>query len=87
MYPSLSDLLKDLFGINLPLPIQMFGFMVAMAFVVGHYVISSELKRKYSLGLLSTIKRTVVEGLPATSTELFLNGLLYLFSFKINLIK
>jgi prolipoprotein diacylglyceryl transferase len=84
MYPTLSDLLKDLLGINLPLPIQMFGFMVAMAFVVGHYVIASELKRKYSLGLLSTIKRTVVEGLPASSTELFLNGLFgFILGFKI----
>lgn len=58
--------------------------MVAMAFVVGHYVIASELKRKYSLGLLSTIKRTVVEGLPASSTELFLNGLFgFILGFKI----
>lgn len=84
MYPTLSDLLKDLLGINLPLPIQMFGFMVAMAFVIGHYVIAVELKRKSQLGLLSTIRRTVVEGLPASKTELFLNGLFgFLLGFKI----
>lgn len=84
MYPTLSDLLKDLLGINLPLPIQMFGFMVAMAFVIGHYVIASELKRKSQLGLLSSIRRTVVEGLPASRTELFLNGLFgFLLGFKI----
>lgn len=84
MYPTLSDLLKDLLGINLPLPIQMFGFMVAMAFVIGHYVIAAELKRKSQLGLLSTIRRTVVEGLPASKTELFLNGLFgFLLGFKI----
>ncbi len=84
MYPTLSDLLKDLFGINLPLPIQMFGFMVAMAFVIGHYVIAAELKRKSQLGLMSPIKRTIVEGLPASRNELFYNGLFgFILGFKI----
>lgn len=84
MYPTLSDLLKDLFGINLPLPIQMFGFMVAMAFVIGHYVIAAELKRKSELGILSAIKRTIVEGLPASRNELLLNGLFgFILGFKI----
>ena len=84
MYPTLSDLLKDLFGINLPLPIQMFGFMVAMAFVIGHYVIAAELKRKSHLGLMSPLKRTVIEGLPASRNELLMNGLFgFLLGFKI----
>lgn len=84
MYPSLSDLLKDLFGINLPLPIQMFGFMVAMAFVIGHYVIAAELKRKSQLGVFSPINRTITEGLPASSNELLLNALFgFLLGFKI----
>jgi phosphatidylglycerol---prolipoprotein diacylglyceryl transferase len=51
MYPTLSDLLRDLLGINIPLPIQMFGFMVAIAFIVGHYVIAAELKRRKELKL------------------------------------
>lgn len=76
MYPTLSDLLKDLLGINIPLPIQMFGFMVAIAFIIGHYVIAAELKRKKELGLMHAIKRTVVEGLPATRNEIILNALL-----------
>lgn len=84
MYPSLSDLLKDLFGINLPLPIQMFGFMVAMAFVIGHYVIAAELKRKSQLGVFSPINRTITEGLPASRNELLLNALFgFLLGFKI----
>lgn len=84
MYPSLSDLLKDLFGINLPLPIQMFGFMVAMAFVIGHYVIAAELKRKSQLGFFSPINRTITEGLPASRNELLLNALFgFLLGFKI----
>lgn len=75
MYPTLSDLIKDLTGFNLPLPIQMFGFMVALAFVIGHYVIAADLKRKYELGLLSILKKDIVEGMPATRNELILNGL------------
>lgn len=84
MYPTLTDLLKDLLGINLPLPIQMFGFMVAMAFVIGHYVIAAELKRKSQLGILSPINKTITEGLPATRNELLLNGLFgFILGFKI----
>jgi phosphatidylglycerol:prolipoprotein diacylglycerol transferase len=76
MYPTLSDLLRDLFGLNIALPIQMFGFMVAIAFIIGHYVIAAELKRKKELGLMHAIKRTVIEGLPATRNEIVLNALL-----------
>lgn len=84
MYPTLTDFLKDLLGINLPLPIQMFGFMVAMAFIIGHYVISSELKRKSKLGVFSVIYKNIVEGLPATRNELMLNGLFgFILGYKI----
>jgi phosphatidylglycerol:prolipoprotein diacylglycerol transferase len=84
MYPTLSDLLKDLFGINVPLPIQMFGFMVAMAFIIGHYVIVAELRRKKELGLFTPTKRTEVEGLPASRNELITNGVFgFLLGYKL----
>ena len=35
MYPTISYLLEDLLGINIPLPIQTFGFFVALSFIVG----------------------------------------------------
>ncbi len=83
MYPTLSDLLRELLGINLPLPIQMFGFMVALAFVIGHYVIVAELRRKKNLGIFSPIKRTIVEGLPATQSELITNAIIgFVLGFK-----
>ena len=53
MYPTISHLLFDLFGINIPLPIQTFGFWVAIAFLAASYIISIELKRKEKEGYLS----------------------------------
>ena len=61
MYPTISHLIFDLFGINLPLPIQTFGFWVAIAFLAASYIITKELKRKEKEGNLnvSIIKATI----------------------------
>lgn len=84
MYATLSDLLKDLLGINIPLPIQMFGFMVAIAFVIGHYVIVSELRRKKELGYFQPVIKTETIGLPASRNELYLNGIFgFLLGYKL----
>ncbi len=84
MYPTLSDLLKDLIGINIPLPIQMFGFMVAMAFIIGHYVIVAELRRKKELGYFTYTTKIETIGLPASSKELWSNGILgFLLGYKL----
>ena len=65
MYPTISHLLFDLFGINIPLPIQTFGFWVAIAFLAASYVITKELKRKEKEGHLSVsiIKETIGKSL------------------------
>jgi len=44
-YPYLSDVVRDVFGVNLPLPIPMFGLMVGIAFFVGLKVANLEVKR------------------------------------------
>ncbi|HBF87611.1 MAG TPA: diacylglyceryl transferase [Bacteroidales bacterium] len=63
MYPRISDLIADIFGINVPLPIQSFGFFVALAFVAVSFVLVAELKRKEKLGKIpTTVKRTLRGG-------------------------
>ncbi|MBK9301717.1 MAG: prolipoprotein diacylglyceryl transferase [Bacteroidetes bacterium] len=54
MYPDFYHLLKSLFGIEIPVLslFKTFGFLVAMAFFAGGYVIYSELKRKEQLGII-----------------------------------
>ena len=71
MYPTISHLLNDLFGIDIPLPIQTFGFWVAIAFLAGAYFISKELKRKEKEGHLSATTSKVIIGKGLTVTEIF----------------
>lgn len=63
MYATISDLIADLFGLNIPLPIQTFGFLMALAFVFVSFSLMYELKRKEKLGKIPTsIKRTLKGG-------------------------
>ena len=79
MYPTLSDLLRDLFGINFPLPVQSFGFMLAISFLAAAYTLKMELKRKEAGGLLRIVKRQVMQGEPAKPAELLSSFLIGFF--------
>lgn len=77
MYPTLSDLLRDLLGVDIPLPIQSFGFMLAISFLAAAWTLQRELLRKERGGLLHTIRTEKVVGKPASFSDLsfsFLTG-------------
>ena len=70
MYPTLTDLLKDLFGIYIPLPVQTFGLLLGISFGFAAYTLFLELKRKENAGLLPDIPTKETIGLPASTSEL-----------------
>jgi phosphatidylglycerol:prolipoprotein diacylglycerol transferase len=51
-YPFLSDLVRDLTGLDLPLPMPMFGLFVALAVVVAAHFMKRELARMYAAGII-----------------------------------
>jgi len=56
MYPRISDLFVDLFGVELPFPIYSFGMMVALAIVVGAWLTGRELDRMYASGQIGGVQ-------------------------------
>jgi phosphatidylglycerol---prolipoprotein diacylglyceryl transferase len=73
MYPTLTHLIEDLTGFHLPMPIQTFGFMMALSFIAAAATLRSELKRKRLLGLIPTAVRTRVVGKPASAADLVIS--------------
>ena len=72
MYPTISHLLKDLFGIDIPLPIATFGFFLIIAIYTAGWVLGKELKRRRALGQFSGHEETFVENAPPTTNEILL---------------
>ena len=57
MYPTISYFLEDLLGINIPLPIQTFGFLLFCRLLAG-YFISKEFKERKKVCLSKSSKKT-----------------------------
>ena len=70
MYPTITDLIQDLFGFYIPLPIQSFGFFVALSFLFGAYAFAQDLKRKEEEGLLHAFIEKQVVGEPVKIYQL-----------------
>jgi phosphatidylglycerol---prolipoprotein diacylglyceryl transferase len=77
MFPRLSDLIEYLFGISTPLPVQTYGFFVAMAFLTGGFLLYLELNRKEKAGQIPPQTRMVLKGKPPSLREYLLTGLLF----------
>ncbi len=84
MYPSISDLINDLFGTNWALPIQSFGFMMALAFLAAAWTLTMEVKRKEKLGLLHPVPKKIMVGERASISDMVMNGIIgFVLGFKI----
>jgi len=56
MYPRISDLFRDLFGFDFPLPLYSFGLMVATAILTATWLARKELDRKYAAGEIGPVE-------------------------------
>jgi phosphatidylglycerol---prolipoprotein diacylglyceryl transferase len=69
MYPRVSDIFRDLFGIDVPLPIYSFGLMVAIAFLTAAFLTRHQLDRMHREGLIGTVPAKVKDKKGRERTE------------------
>jgi len=81
MYPKLSDLINDWFGTHITLPVQSYGFFLALAFLAAGFALYKELERKEREGLLKATVKKVQKGKPVSMSELVTTFLISLFVF------
>lgn len=72
MFPTLSHLIRYLTGLELALPVQTFGFFVALAFWVAYLAFKKEFIRKEKAGYIKPFTRTITAGAPASPLLIFI---------------
>lgn len=77
MYPRISDLINDLLGTHFVLPVQTYGFMVAMAFLAAGYILYLELGRKEKNGLIEAGSKKITKGKMPPAGDYIVSGVLY----------
>lgn len=75
MYPNLSDLILDVFGIYIPMPVRTFGFFMAMGFLAGTFYLIREFKRQEKLGFLKGYPKKVLVGAPTDIKEIIVGAI------------
>ncbi|HEX6915440.1 MAG TPA: prolipoprotein diacylglyceryl transferase family protein [Chitinophagaceae bacterium] len=81
MYPNLYYAFEDLFGIRIKglQLVNSFGFFVAIAFLIGAWVLTRELRRKEQEGVFSYTTRTIISNQQVSWFDVILNFLLGFF--------
>ena len=62
MYPTISHLLNDLVGLNVPLPIATFGFFLIVSIYAGGIALTKEIKRRKGPHTFPAFEETFIEG-------------------------
>ncbi len=84
MFPQITDVINYIFGTHLSLPIQSYGFFMALSFLIGAYIIKIELMRMEKEGKIHVIHKKVRKGAPASISELIMVGVVgFLVGYKL----